>query len=215
MMRDPYAHLFAEESDEGDDAARRAFEAVRDALGADGTSGVHGGTKQRHAGRVFKDRARFIARGGRGGDGSNSMAISRVARHTPPDGGPGGPGGSVVVQAAGDVDSLGHVPFVVVARPGDAGAKNNQFGGAGLETLVRVPLGTVVRLRASAEQRPDESAPLQTVADLTADGDRVVVARGGAGGRGNSAVSSGGKFRAPRPAVRGAAGEELEVVLEL
>lgn len=218
LMSDPYAHLFADsEADTpADEATRRAYEELVSALNDSAMNGAPpGGTKQRHAGRVFKDRARFIARGGRGGDGSNSMAISRVARHTPPDGGPGGPGGSVVVVAAGDVDSLGHVPFVVAARTGGSGAKNNQYGGGGLESLVRVPLGTVVRLRKAAGQRPDESAPLQTVADLTDEGDRIMVARGGAGGRGNSAVSSGGKFREARPADYGGAGEEHEVVLEL
>jgi Obg family GTPase CgtA len=229
---DPYAHLFADESDESDAAARHAFaQARRGLLGSEfadasddavlaaqlQSAGEQGGVKQRHVGRVFKDRVRFTARGGRGGDGSNSMAISRVSRHTPPDGGPGGPGGDVVVVAAGDVDSLGHVPFVVLGRSGTSGAKQNQYGGGGSEALVRVPLGTVVRLRASENQAPvDEDAPLQTIADLTCDGDRVVVARGGVGGRGNSAVSSqGGRFREARAAGHGAAGEEYEVVLEL
>jgi GTP-binding protein len=231
LVHDPYASKFDEE--ENSPEARRAFVALkRVALGEDfqdasddividaidpSAQQVHGGTKHRRAGRIFRDRVKFVARGGRGGDGSNSMAISRVTRHTPPDGGPGGIGGDVVVVASSDMfDGLGHVPFVVAAKSGAPGAKNNQYGAAGPEALVRVPLGTVVRVRGGVDEDIDDgNETLRTVADLTRDGDRVIVARGGNGGRGNSAFSTGGKFRQARDADFGTAGEECEVVLEL
>jgi hypothetical protein len=105
LVHDPYAPLF-DEAEQGSSASRAAYVALkRVALGADFADAsddavleasdappVAGGTKQRRAGRVFRDRVRFTARGGRGGDGSNSMAISKVQKHTPPDGGPGGTG---------------------------------------------------------------------------------------------------------------------------
>jgi GTP-binding protein len=229
LVHDPYAPLF-DEAEQGSSASRAAYVALkRVALGADFADAsddavleasdappVAGGTKQRRAGRVFRDRVRFTARGGRGGDGSNSMAISKVQKHTPPDGGPGGTGGSVVVVATNDmIDGLGHVPFVVSGKVGTPGAKNNQYGATGLDAVVRVPLGTVVRLRAPDDNDDDDFEMLKTVADLTRDGDRVVVAHGGVGGRGNSAVGVGARFRQARDAGRGSEGEECEVVLEL
>lgn len=234
LVHDPYAPLF-DESNEASNESRRAYAALkRTALGAEFDDASDDvvidaanqqqqqqqqtlGNKQRRAGRVFRDRVRFTARGGRGGDGSNSMAISRVQKHTPPDGGPGGSGGSVVVVASGDIiDGLGHVPFVVAAKAGSPGHKNNQYGATGLDAIVRVPLGTVVRLVAPDADEPDgEFELMRTVADLTRDGDRVVVAQGGAGGRGNSAVGVGARFRRARDAGLGSDGDECTVVLEL
>jgi Obg family GTPase CgtA len=113
------------------------------------------------------------------------------------------------------IDGLGHVPFVVSGKVGTPGAKNNQYGATGLDAVVRVPLGTVVRLRAPDDNDDDDFEMLKTVADLTRDGDRVVVAHGGVGGRGNSAVGVGGGFAGARRGPRQRAGEECEVVLEL
>jgi GTP-binding protein len=155
---------------------------------------------------VFIDRARLVVRGGDGGRGVISF---RREAHVPrggPDGGDGGKGGDVILRVDPQLGTLTDFRFTkqVGAEPGKAGGGRNSSGRSGADRILSVPPGTLVIDRATGE----------TVADLTAPGEELVVARGGRGGKGNSRFATSTR-RAPRIAEDGGKGEERELDLEL
>jgi GTP-binding protein len=152
----------------------------------------------------FIDEARVFVRAGRGGDGSPSMRSEPFTPRGGPDGGNGGAGGSVVLEVSLRERDLGWFrdhPHQS-AEPGGPGRSKGRDGAAGEDLVLPVPDGTVVR---------DEDG---FVADLVGEGARVVVARGGRGGRGSAALGRG-RRRPGRAAERGEAGEEHRIELEL
>ena len=155
---------------------------------------------------VFIDRARLHVRGGDGGRGVISF---RREAHVPrggPDGGDGGAGGDVVLTVDPQLGTLADFRFntKIAAEPGQPGTGRNSTGRSGADRVVHVPPGTVVIDRASGA----------TVADLVTPGEEVVIAKGGAGGKGNARFASSTR-RAPRIAEAGGKGEERDVDLEL
>ena len=152
------------------------------------------------------DLARIHCRSGRGGAGCISFRREKFVPKGGPDGGDGGRGGDVWLE----VDH--HVRTLLDCRerpqyragPGRPGSGNNCTGKTGEDLVVHVPPGTVVKDVASGE----------LLADLVAPGDRVRVAKGGRGGRGNARFVSP-THQAPRRADPGEEGEEREVELEL
>lgn len=131
---------------------------------------------------LFTDLSHINVRGGDGGAGC--MSFRREA-HVPkggPDGGDGGNGGSVIVQADPQLSSLIDYRYKhhFRAQRGTHGQGARKHGRDGEDLVLRVPLGTVVR-----ELDPATQTPLYEIADLTQPGERVVVAPGGIGGRGN------------------------------
>jgi len=153
---------------------------------------------------MFADRVRIHVTAGSGGDGSPSM---RREAHVPrggPDGGDGGRGGSVILTAEAGLTSLGayrHSPHVK-ATSGGRGGRRRAHGRDGTDAVLRVPPGTVVR-------RDGE-----VLGEVLAPGDRLVVARGGRGGRGNVHFVTS-THQAPRHYERGDPGEEGWIELEL
>jgi GTP-binding protein len=133
----------------------------------------------------------------------------RREAHVPrggPDGGDGGRGGSVILVAEAGLTSLGkfrHSPHVK-ATGGGRGARRRAHGRDGVDALIRVPLGTVARRHPEGD----------LLGEVLAAGDRLVVARGGRGGRGNTHFVSS-THQAPRHYERGDPGEEGWVELEL
>jgi len=152
----------------------------------------------------FVDQVTVFVRGGRGGDGSASIRREPYTPKGGPDGGDGGGGGSVILEVSSEVRDLSHLADHPHQRAGDGrpGAGNNRTGATGRDLVLRVPDGTVVR---------DEGGLL---ADLVGEGSRVVVARGGRGGRGNASLA-GPRNRVPRTAEAGEPGEERKLELEL
>ena len=150
------------------------------------------------------DRAKIYVEGGRGGDGVVSF---RREAHVPrggPDGGDGGRGGDVVLVCDAqrrDLASLGRSRHFRAGR-GDHGRGKRQHGERGEDRLIAVPPGTVVRGLDGSET------------ELLADGQRVVVARGGSGGHGNKRFATSTR-QAPRFAERGLEGESGEIELRL
>jgi GTPase len=154
---------------------------------------------------VFSDRARIHVQAGRGGDGSLSF---RREKHVPkggPDGGDGGPGGDVVLVADPELRDLSafRPKQHFKAGKGGAGGGGGRHGATGEDVELRLPAGTQVL---------DEDA--QLVADLAGSGARVVIARGGAGGRGNRRFATPTR-QAPRFAETGLPGEEAWLELRL
>jgi GTP-binding protein len=155
---------------------------------------------------MFADRVRIHVTAGSGGDGSPSM---RREAHVPrggPDGGDGGRGGSVILVAEAGLTSLGayrRSPHVK-ATSGGRGARRRAHGRDGVDALVVVPPGTVARRHPEGE----------LLGEVLAPGDRLVLARGGRGGRGNVHFATP-THQAPRHYERGDPGEEGWVELEL
>jgi GTPase len=152
----------------------------------------------------FADEASFVARAGRGGDGSVSFNREKYKPRGGPDGGRGGDGGSVIFRATRDLQTL--EPYahrkLVKAERGRHGSGNNRAGEGGDDVVVDVPVGTLIY---------DGDGLL---ADLYEAGQEFVAAEGGSGGRGNASFATSTR-QAPAFRERGLPGEEREVRLEL
>ncbi len=132
---------------------------------------------------MFIDKVHIHVKAGDGGAGCMSFRREAPVPKGGPDGGDGGRGGNVVVMADGSVSSLIDYRFKhhFKAQRGTHGKGSKMHGANGEDLVLRVPVGTVVR-----EYFEDTHEVGQTIADLVHDGDAVVVAQGGVGGRGNT-----------------------------
>ena len=153
---------------------------------------------------MFHDRARIHVQAGRGGDGAISFRREKYVPKGGPNGGDGGDGGDVVVAADSNLRDLSKFRpnQKFRATRGGNGGGSNKHGADGDDVELRVPIGTQVF--------EDD----QLVADLARADARVVVARGGAGGRGNRHFA-GPTRQTPRFAETGLPGEEADVELRL
>lgn len=153
---------------------------------------------------MFVDTALVKVIAGRGGNGALSFRHEKFVDKGGPDGGDGGKGGDVVFEASNNVNTLADFRMrqELRAEDGKAGGKRKKHGRNGSNTVVRVPVGTIV-LREKV-----------VVADLVEHGQCAVVATGGDGGFGNAHFKSSTR-QAPRIAELGEAGEEYEARLEL
>ena len=131
---------------------------------------------------TFTDLCRINVRGGDGGAGCMSFRREAFVPKGGPDGGDGGNGGSVILEADPQLSSLIDYRYKhhFRAERGTHGKGARRHGKAGEDLVLHVPLGTVVR-----ELDPQRMEPAYDICDLTHPGDRVVVAPGGMGGRGN------------------------------
>jgi len=154
----------------------------------------------------FVDEASITVIAGKGGNGSASFRREKFIPFGGPDGGDGGRGGSVFLEGDSGLNTL--VDFrhqrKYKAQNGQGGSGRNMTGKSGEDIVIRVPLGTIV----TDEETGDH------IGDVTADGQRLLVARGGKGGLGNLHFKSSTN-RAPRQTVPGAPGEERGLHLEL
>jgi len=145
----------------------------------------------------------------RSGDGGNGAVHFRREKYIPrggPDGGDGGRGGDVVLEVTPTLNTL--LSFrhkqEFAAENGKPGRGKNMRGKSAEALVIEVPPGTVVRDAASGE----------VLGDLTQPGQRLIVARGGRGGRGNARFANA-SHQTPRVAEKGAPGEERQLRLEL
>lgn len=157
----------------------------------------------------FVDRVTVHVKGGDGGNGAASIRREKYKPLAGPNGGDGGNGGSVIVVADPNVTSLLDYRFAPhrTAGNGTMGKGDDKDGSMGADLVLPVPPGTVV-FGAAAHKKEG------LLADLRNAGDRVVVARGGAGGLGNRSLASRAR-RAPGFALLGEPGEERDIVFEL
>jgi GTP-binding protein len=153
----------------------------------------------------FVDRVVLHVAAGNGGHGCASVHREKFRPMGGPDGGDGGDGGDVVLAVDRGVHTLldFHYHPHQRARNGRPGQGDNRDGANGDDLELRVPDGTVVQTAAG-----------EVLADLTGQGTRFVVARGGRGGLGNAALASR-RRKAPGFALLGEPGEQRDVVLEL
>jgi GTP-binding protein len=159
---------------------------------------------------MFVDEVDIHVTAGDGGRGCHSFRREKYVPRGGPDGGDGGGGGSVYIVATPTkntlVDFRYHPEFK--AKRGQHGQGSNKTGQTASDLEIPVPLGTLV-----FEKSPDGGEP-QLLADLAIDGQRVLVAKGGRGGRGNARFVSSTN-RAPRRTEPGEAGEERDLRLQL
>ncbi|NUN53859.1 MAG: GTPase ObgE, partial [Planctomycetaceae bacterium] len=155
---------------------------------------------------MFRDEARIVVRAGRGGDGKISFRREKCVPKGGPDGGDGGRGADVVLRATAQINTLydvGRRPDYD-APPGGNGGPVDRHGADGETLVLEVPVGTLVR----------DAGRGHVLKDLAKDGDSVVVARGGRGGRGNHAFARATR-QVPRIREQGKEGERRELHLEL
>jgi GTP-binding protein len=155
---------------------------------------------------MFVDEARITVTGGDGGNGCVSFRREKFVPKGGPDGGDGGDGGSVVLVADPEVNTL--LPFryrsIFKADRGRHGEGAQRTGRSGEDLDVHVPVGTSV----------SDASTGAILADLSHPSDRVVIARGGRGGRGNARFATSTN-RAPTRHDPGEEGEQRSLSLEL
>ena len=154
----------------------------------------------------FIDEVKIKVKAGDGGRGCVSFRREKFVPRGGPNGGDGGDGGDVVVVADAQLTTLLDLRYQKQYRAGrgEHGRGKDQYGKRGENRIITVPVGTVMRDTATGE----------LLADLEATGERVVVAHGGKGGKGNAHFVSSTN-RSPRHAQPGLSGEEKELDIEL
>ena len=155
---------------------------------------------------MFIDRVVVEVRSGKGGDGMIAFLHEKYVAKGGPSGGNGGRGASIIFRANKSINTLFNFRHskVIIGQDGGKGLTKNKYGRGADDVYVDVPLGTVVYLEKGHE----------FLCDLSEDGQEVVVAKGGRGGRGNAAFKSD-KNRVPRIAENGLPGESKRLILEL
>ncbi|OYX62096.1 MAG: GTPase ObgE [Novosphingobium sp. 32-60-15] len=154
----------------------------------------------------FLDQAKIFIRSGMGGPGAVSFRREKYEEYGGPNGGNGGKGGDIVFEAVAGLNTLIDFRYTqhFKAQRGMGGAGANRTGAGGEDLVIRVPVGTQVL--------DDDRETV--LLDLTEVGERVVLLRGGDGGRGNASYKSSTN-RAPRQCGPGWPGEEMYVWLRL
>jgi GTP-binding protein len=155
---------------------------------------------------TFIDEAAIPVLGGDGGNGCIAFRREKFVPRGGPSGGDGGHGGSVFLVGDESVNTLYHLKFPgqFKAKRGGHGEGSNCTGRSGEDLLIRVPLGTQVFDQDTGE----------ALGEVLAHGDRLLVAAGGRGGRGNSRFTKATR-QAPRYAEPGEEGQQRSIRLEL
>jgi GTP-binding protein len=154
----------------------------------------------------FIDEAKIYVKAGDGGKGCVSFRREKFVPRGGPNGGDGGKGGDVIIQAVNSHRTLLDLKYRQhqTAERGGAGEGSDRTGRSSDDIVVVVPIGTLVK----------DADTGDVLADLTADGQSFIAARGGIGGRGNARFATA-RNRAPRFAQDGMPGEERKLLLEL
>ena len=151
------------------------------------------------------DTAKIIVEAGKGGDGGVSFRHEKYVPKGGPDGGDGGRGGDILCAATREINTLSdfHRVTKYKARDGERGGKKKMHGRSAGDLTIRVPVGTVLK-----------TTDGRVIADLTKDNQKIVLARGGNGGRGNCRFATA-SHQVPREFEPGKPGEKHELDIEL
>ncbi len=154
----------------------------------------------------FVDKAKIHVKAGSGGNGCVAWRREKFVPLGGPAGGNGGKGGDVILKADSRLQTLMDFKYKIhfKAERGQHGSGSNKHGKAGEDLVIKVPVGTVVK----------DAETGKVIADLTKEGQEVVVAKGGKGGKGNAAFKTSTN-QAPDYAEEGEKGEERWIELEL
>lgn len=154
----------------------------------------------------FIDEAKIFVKSGDGGQGAVSFRRERRIPRGGPDGGNGGRGGSIIIESVEGLNTLIDFRYKqhFKARNGDHGRGDNMHGKAAEDVIIKVPVGTQIFLE-------DKETMIM---DVTEPGQRMILAKGGDGGLGNTNFKSSVN-QAPRHATKGWPGEEMWLWLKL
>ena len=155
---------------------------------------------------MFIDIANVYVKGGNGGDGAVAFRREKYEPAGGPAGGDGGNGGSVIIEVDQGLRTLMDFRYKrhYKAQAGEQGRSKNQYGKNSDDLILKVPPGTLVK--------DEETGDI--LADLTEENSRIVIAKGGRGGKGNSKFTTSTR-QAPRFAEGGSIGQERNIILEL
>lgn len=155
---------------------------------------------------MFIDEAQILLISGKGGDGIVHFRREKYVPRGGPDGGDGGKGGDVVLQVNSHLNTLSSFRYQkqFIAKDGARGGPNNRTGKSADDLFIDVPPGTVIY----------EGDTGVVIGDLVSEGQSLVVAHGGRGGRGNTHFASA-RNQVPKVAEKGEPGEERTLRLEL
>ncbi len=155
---------------------------------------------------MFVDEAEIYVRSGKGGDGMVHFHREKYVAHGGPDGGDGGKGGDVYLEVSPTLNTLSQFREKrrFLAEDGKNGGPNNMSGRSGKDLIILVPPGTLVYDGVTGE----------LIGDLTVAGQRLLVAKGGRGGRGNQHFASASR-QVPKIAEKGEPAQERTLRLEL
>ena len=155
---------------------------------------------------MFADRAKIYIRSGNGGNGHVSFRRELFVPAGGPDGGDGGRGGDIIFEVDLGLNTLNDFRHVrkYVAKNGEEGGKRRCHGADAEDLVIKVPEGTVLR----------EESTGKVVADMSGANKRVVVLKGGRGGKGNMNYATP-TMQAPKYAQPGKPGQELNLIMEL
>ncbi|MCS7052830.1 MAG: GTPase ObgE [Ignavibacterium sp.] len=155
---------------------------------------------------MFIDYAKITVRSGKGGDGAVAFRREKYVPKGGPAGGNGGDGGNIYIVADKNINTLLDFKYkkIFVAQNGERGGSSLKDGKSGEDVFIKVPVGTVIK-----SEETDE-----ILFDLIKDGQTVLVAKGGKGGRGNANFATPTR-QTPRFAEKGREGEEKKLILEL
>lgn len=161
---------------------------------------------ERHGEIMFADSAKIFIKSGKGGDGHVSFRRELFVPNGGPDGGDGGRGGDIVFVVDEGINTLTDFRHIrkYVAQSGEDGGKRNCHGKDGQDLIIKVPLGTIIK--------EDESG--KVIADMSEADKKVVILKGGRGGKGNQHYATA-TMQAPKYAQPGQKAMELNVRLEL
>ncbi|MDR3256723.1 MAG: GTPase ObgE [Endomicrobium sp.] len=153
---------------------------------------------------MFIDKVSISLTAGRGGDGCISFRREKYVPYGGPDGGNGGKGGDIYFEADPHKTTLLDLSYrpKFKAENGQRGLPSDKFGRYGEDLIIKIPLGTLVLKNG------------ELFVDLKTAGERILIVKGGRGGRGNASFKTG-KYTAPRIAEKGEPGETAEINLEL
>jgi len=154
----------------------------------------------------FIDYVKLHVSSGNGGSGSSHLHREKYVAKGGPDGGDGGRGGHVILRGNKNLWTLFEFSFRrhIRAEHGENGGKQRSSGADGQDEIVDVPLGTVIR----------DTETQEIIDEVTEDGQEIIIAEGGMGGRGNWHFKTSTN-QTPRYSQPGIDGQELDITLEL
>lgn len=155
---------------------------------------------------MFTDYVKIYAKAGNGGNGAISFRREKYVAAGGPDGGDGGKGGDIYFEVDQNSNTLLEFRYKkkFKAENGSNGEGSNKYGKSGEDLTIKVPIGTIVK----------DADTNHVLADLSHEGQKELVLKGGRGGKGNSHFATATR-QAPRFSQDGENGEEKELILEL
>ena len=157
-------------------------------------------------GNMFIDKVELFVKAGKGGNGAIAFHREKFIDRGGPSGGDGGRGGSIYFVANSGLTTLIDFKYMhkIIGNDGENGQTEKCYGRGGEDIFIDVPVGTIVK----------EKETGRILADFTKDGEKIVIAAGGKGGKGNAKFANS-RNQTPKIAENGDEGEEYNVIIEL